>query len=208
VLETTSAEAMRLRETHWIQFFRPLGTLLNQSDGDGMLGMKHPLPRSVYERAAKTRTGRPMSQVQKENWIRAGGQTKFKAGGKMWCDSVSKAICSEDGLWMFKSIREAASTIGAHPSNLGHSIKLGWKCRGTPWRYCAFDPAHENPSSTLGARPFRKQTARITEEDKKRIHAMSVEGVTQTEIARCFGCDQSHVSRIINNQRKNSQCQA
>lgn len=42
LLETTDRDSLKDREVHWIRFFRPLGSLLNQSDGDGSLGMGNP----------------------------------------------------------------------------------------------------------------------------------------------------------------------
>jgi hypothetical protein len=147
VLESVVDGDLRARETAWIRFFRPLG-LLNQSDGDGMLGMKHPLPQEVRDRVAKLRTGTPLSLEAKRKWMAHPNTLRSQAGFGSRGRFPRRPIASKDGKWRFGSILEGAKAIGVDFSSLRAAlISPGRKCRGTQWEYAEIVSGHQNPTT-------------------------------------------------------------
>jgi len=128
-LEETDTDNASLRETHWIRFFRPLGSLLNQSDGPGMLGMKHPLPREVIDRQAASKRGKKMKPERKEHWLNHPNNIIGRQKLAAYNAEKSRPVVCNDGR-TFASINAAAKAIGRDGATLGKAMKEGWMCNG------------------------------------------------------------------------------
>lgn len=97
VLERAEIEQLSKRETAWIRFYRPLGSLLNISDGPGMLGQKG-VVSALNRQATAARNRKGLSPEIREK-IR-------QALSKPWSEERKKKFKERPGFdeWRAKTI--------------------------------------------------------------------------------------------------------
>ena len=105
-LERCDVSVMQERETAWIRFFRPLGSLTNRSDGDGHLGLK--VVRSPLNIAITSVKLREANERSK------------------------KRVIGEDGR-EFASMADAVRSLGVSRRAFNQALKEGWRVRGQYW---------------------------------------------------------------------------
>lgn len=130
-LEITTPELMKERETHWIRFFRPLGTLLNKSDGDGMKGLPgHASPLSRQRTIERNKRGLS-TESRAKIWAHPNFQTtvaKFTAMGI----AARKKVIGSNGE-QFQSVKDAAIALGIGRSGVRRLSKTGQPRNGVVW---------------------------------------------------------------------------
>lgn len=195
-IEETTYEKSFEREEHWIKFFRPLGLLLNQSDGHGVSGMGFKHSEATLEKQSKLRLGKPMSAIQKSNWIASGGRDKF-------FKSKLKGVESECGRLRFNSMSEAAEFVGVTHSCIFVAASKGGRCCGIKWKYSSepIPENHKNDSSILKPKGFQGSIS--TEEEIQKAINMRRNGFSQSEIAVALSLTQGAISRML---KKHYEC--
>lgn len=130
-LEEVDPSEMVNRETHWIRFLKPLGTLLNESDGPGLLGMvRGPMPKEQRDKLYMANTGKHMSDTQRSHWMDKIAPVAHEAAKR--ANSVPvETRCGE----YYTSITEAANAYGVSKTAVFQSINRGTKCSGKHFSY-------------------------------------------------------------------------
>lgn len=140
------------REAHWIRFFRPLGSLLNRSEGDGCKGIKKGPPclenrlktieRNKRGLSLQTRSrisaslkGRPMGREAKQKWMSSPGFRVASEKLKQSNDRKKKPVICEETGEKFPSVAEAARAIGCSPERFRESMRSNGRCRGRRWKF-------------------------------------------------------------------------